>query len=361
MNLSIKRVEANRNFANKIWNAARFVISALQSTKLAWPEDKQRNGGVFSSLSPIPYPLEYWTLADRWIFARLQALVRDVERLFQSYQYGEAGRQIYEFFWNEFADWYVEIAKLQLSKGENASVERGPRANLDARIADLITLQLLAYVLDTCLRLLHPFTPFITEELWGHLKRVIMQSALPYRLTPEALITAPWPEPRPEEMWEQDAVAQFTLVQDVVRSIRNLRAERNVKPGRRISARIVAGERAGALQTQAATIATLAQLDRNTLAIEESAPARMVGYVALVVSGVEIYLPLAGLVDVEEERLRLENELADMQRQAQRLEQLLAGPFAQKAPPAVVQKEREKLAVIHETMQKLVGQLESLS
>jgi valyl-tRNA synthetase len=305
--------------------------------------------------------LEHWTLADRWIYARLGALVRDVERLFQSYQYGEAGRQIYEFFWNEFADWYVEIAKLQLSRSGNASGETGVPADAKARISDLVTLQLLAYVLDTCLRLLHPFTPFITEELWGHLKSAIAESAIPYRLPSEALIIASWPESRPEETWEQNAVTQFTLAQDVVRSIRNLRAERNVEPGRRIPARIVAGERAGVLQAQAGVIATLAQLDRNALTIQESASGRMEGNVALVVGGVEIYLPLAGLVDVEEERLRLEKELAEMQSQAQRLEQLLAGPFAQKAPPAVVQKEREKLAVINETIRKLIGRLESLS
>jgi valyl-tRNA synthetase len=361
MNLSVKRVQANRNFANKIWNAGRFVISTLQTTQLELPQDNEKDNNVSSSLSPIPFPLDNWTLADRWIYARSRALVRDVERLFQSYQYGEAGRQIYEFFWNEFADWYVEIAKLQLSKGRNGSGEKEAPANLDARISDQITVQLLAHVLDTCLRLLHPFTPFITEELWGHLKSVVAQLAIPYRLTAEALITAAWPEPHPEETWEQDAVAQFALVQDIVRSIRNLRAERNVKPGHRISARIVAGERTDALLSQTDTIAALAQLDRNTLTIQEATQARMEGHIVLVVSGVEIYLPLAGLVDVEEERLRLEKELAEMQSQAQRLEQLLASPFAQKAPPPVVQKERDKLAVINETVQKLIGQLESLS
>ena len=361
MNLSIKRVEANRNFANKIWNAGRFVISTIQSIKEGGAGDFEKYSSEFPPSSPNSSPLENWTLADRWIYARLGALVRDVERLFQSYQYGEAGRQIYEFFWNEFADWYVEIAKLQLSKGGNSSGELEAAADLDARISDLITVQLLAHVMDTCLRLLHPFTPFITEELWGHLKRAIAESALTYNLTSEALIIAPWPEPCNEEVWEQDAVVQFSLVQDIVRSIRNLRAERNVKPGRRIPAQIVAGEQAGALQSQASTIAALAQLDWKALTIQKSTLVRMEGNVALVVSGVEIYLPLAGLVDMEEERLRLEKELDEMQSQAQRLEQLLAGPFAQKAPPPVVQKEREKLAVIKETMQKLVGQLKSLS
>ena len=118
-----------------------------------------------------------WTLADSWIWARLQALVRDVERLFAVHQYGEAGRQIYEFFWSEFADWYVEIAKLQLAEG-------GDRA--------FYTAQTLVRVLDTCLRLLHPFTPFVTEELWGHLKAACAEHPIytPQNGWEEALIIA---------------------------------------------------------------------------------------------------------------------------------------------------------------------------
>jgi valyl-tRNA synthetase len=126
-NLSVKKVEANRNFANKLWNASRFVISAVD--------------GLPAGAST---KAEY-TLADSWIWAKVQQLVRDVERLFQTFQYGEAGRQIYDFFWSDFADWYVEIAKQQLQSGAT----RGHTAAVLAR------------VLDTSLRLLHPFTPFV--------------------------------------------------------------------------------------------------------------------------------------------------------------------------------------------------------
>ena len=188
LNLSIKKVEANRNFANKIWNAGRFVIASIGHVPQAPLNDPE------------------WTLADSWIWARLQTVIRDVERLFQSYQFGEAGRQIYEFFWNEFADWYVEIAKLQMAEG-------GDRA--------FYTVQTLVKVLDLSLRLLHPFTPFVTEELWGHLKSAA--SAQSEGLAPQdgwaqALIIASWPEPRLEQAWEAEKVAAFTLVQDVVRS-----------------------------------------------------------------------------------------------------------------------------------------------
>jgi valyl-tRNA synthetase len=161
-----------------------------------------------------------WTLADSWIWARLQQLIRDVERLFENFQYGEAGRQIYEFIWNDFADWYVEIAKEQL-KNEKTKAQ---------------TAETLARVLDTSLRLLHPFTPFVTEEIWGHLRSALRDSSLNSLIEdwPEALIIAKWPEPREPEGWEQAKTEDFTILQDIVRSIRNLRAEKNVAPGRRI-------------------------------------------------------------------------------------------------------------------------------
>jgi valyl-tRNA synthetase len=329
MNLSLKKVEANRNFANKIWNAGRFVTSALQDL-----EDYQGEAPE-------------WTLADSWIWARLQTLVRDVERLFQNFQYGEAGRQIYDFFWGDFADWYVEIAKLQLNQG-------GGRA--------FYTASTLARVLDISLRMLHPFTPFVTEELWGHLKRVVLDSPIA-RLHPdwaEALMIAPWPIPRQVEDWEAGKTSDFTLIQELVRTVRNLRAEKSVQPGRRIPATLVTASAADILRQQAKAIAALAGIDPRALTIQESIPAKPEGHVALVVGPVEIYLPLAGLVDPAEERARLEKDLKDAQGQIERLEKLLDGPFTQKAPAEVVQKERDKLAAYRETTAKIQAQLNTL-
>jgi valyl-tRNA synthetase len=346
-NLSIKKVEANRNFANKVWNASRFVISALQGI-----EQKGKSETDFSS-NPTPYPLEGWTLADRWILARLNALVRDVERLFQNYQFGEAGRQIYDFFWSEFADWYVEIAKLQLAaSGETARN----------------TIQNLVQVLDTCLRLLHPFTPFVTEEIWGTLKRAVQESApwIKPRVSPsisettweEALIVAGWPEAGLESDWEKQAEADFSLVMDIVRAIRNLRAEKNVEPARRIPARLAAGDRYFLLQGQSTILSSLARLDQDNFTILEILPEKPEGHVALVVGPVEIYLPLADLVNIDEERARLQKDLAEAESQIVRLEALLSGPFADKAPVAVVQKEREKLAAFRQTAEKIRSQLQ---
>ncbi len=332
MNLSVKKVEANRNFANKIWNASRFVISAIEGLASQASEkgvEAAQNDGD-------------WSLADSWVWARLQALIRDVERLFQSFQYGEAGRLIYEFFWSEFADWYVEIAKLQMAGG-------GRRASETART--------LARVLDTCLRLLHPFTPFVTEEAWGHLKRALAATELGYTLSAEALIMAEWPMPKAEEGWEAQKVADFTLVQEIVRTVRNVRSEKNVKPGKRIAATLAGGSKTAMLQEQRSTLAALSGIEEKQLTIVESLTARPQGHIVLVVGMVEIFLPLAGLVDAAEEQARIHKELAEAEANIARLEKLLSGDFARKAPAAVVQKEREKLNGYRETAEKLRGQI----
>ncbi len=334
MNLSLKKVESNRNFANKIWNAGRFVIAALENLP----------AGIAPTASENPD----WTLADSWIWARLQRTIRDVERLFQGFQYGEAGRQIYEFIWGEFADWYVEIAKLQLNEG-------GLRAKLTA--------ETLVRVLDISLRLLHPFTPFITEEIWGHLKEAALASRISDRMKPwpEALIVADWPEPRPEEGWEAQKINDFELLQEVVRSIRNLRSEKNLKPSQRIAATLVSATAAGMLHEQAASISALAGLDPRKIEILESIVSKPEGHISLVVGNVEIYLPLSEMVNVEEERQRLMKDLMDASRQIERLESLLGGDFAEKAPKAVVERERDKLETYQATAEKIRSQLNLLT
>jgi valyl-tRNA synthetase len=333
-NLSLKKVEGNRNFANKIWNAGRFVISAI------------------NALTPTPLPISgergqrgegEWTLADSWIWARLYALICDVERQFQAYQYGEAGRQIYEFFWSDFADWYVEVAKLQMQKEETR----------DQTVVTLVR------VLDMCLRLLHPFTPFVTEELWGYLHQAVLHSPLSALAAewPEALIVAAWPEAHAEEGWEAEKVADFALIQDTIRSIRNLRAEKKVSPAKRIPATLVGGAKTSLLKEQSAMISALAGLDYSQFSVLESLDTKLENSLALVVGPVEIYVPLSGMLDLEEERKRLEKELTETQVQIDRLEKLLGSDFANKAPAQVVQKERERLAAFQERAEKLRAQL----
>jgi len=284
-----------------------------------------------------------WTLADSWIWARLQQLIRDVERLFQTFQYGEAGRQIYDFFWSDFADWYVEIAKGQLQREES-------------REQTVVTL---ARVLDASLRLLHPFTPFVTEELWGHLRQSLLLSPISYLASDwtGALIVAKWPEPRNPEGWEEGKIADFTLIQEIVRSIRSLRAEKNAPMSKKLAATLVGGAKTELLKSQAEVLASLAGLDYSLLSILDSLKTKPEGAATLVIGAVEIHIPLAGMVDESAERERLARELAETESHIARLEKLLSSDFANKAPAMVVQKEREKLAGFKETAEKLKGQL----
>jgi valyl-tRNA synthetase len=304
--------------------------------------------GEAQPLSPISQ-LASWTLADSWIWARLQQLVRDVEHLFQTFQYGEAGRQIYEFFWNDFADWYVEIAKGQLQREET-------------REQTVVTL---TRVLDVSMRLLHPFTPFVTEELWGHLRNAIRNTQHATRIShlssdwPDALIIAKWPEPRDPEGWEESKIADFTLIQEIVRSIRNLRAEKNAPMSKKLSATIVGGAKTKLLKSQAEVLASLAGLDYSLFTILDSLTTKPEGAITLVVGAVEIHIPLAGMVDESAERERLTRELSEAESHIARLEKLLASDFANKAPAPVVAKEREKLSAFKETAEKLKGQLKA--
>ncbi len=330
MNLSIKKVQANRNFANKLWNATRFVLSNIENVPTA-PEKPPQ-----------------WSLADSWIWARLQELIRNTERLFGNYQYGEAGRQIYDFFWSEFADWYLEIAKIQLNKG-------GDKA--------FYTMQTLVRVVDISLRLLHPFIPFVTEELWQHLRESAMaHSELfhPGSSWEEALIIASWPEPREAEPWEEEKVSQFKLIMNVIRGIRNYRAENKIKPNLRIPATIVAGEKLQLFKEETKTIIALAKLDPDETVFTKSKTNQNTSDIALLVGSIEIYFPAAKHIDVEEERTRLTKSLNEAESQIIRLEKLLAGPFAQKAPEKVVQKEREKLEGYKQAAAKIKTQLANL-
>jgi valyl-tRNA synthetase len=324
INVNIKKVEANRNFANKIWNVGRFVLSAIDSSP---------------SVAVAP---PKWTSADSWIVARMNQLLRDVERMFGSNLYGEAGKKVFEFFWSEFADWYLEICKLQMSEGGDKAYH---------------TASTLAYVLDTCLRLLHPFTPFVTEEVWGFLKKSASSKGFkpqhedkPWE---DALIVASWPKVKTVQDWEASKITEFTLVMDIIRAIRNMRAEKKVIPGKKIPATIVTGEKAEFLQGQKMELCALAFLDPSTTVITGSLSKKPKDSISMVVAGVELYFPLVGIVDVDLENARVKKEIAETHSQIDRLEKLLASDFAKKAPPQLIEKERQKLETYRSTLRKL--------
>jgi len=333
-NVGMKKVEANRNFANKLWNVGRFVINAIDS------------------LTPAPLPAGEgvrrtgegdYTLADSWIWARLQQLIRDVERQFQNFQYGQAGQQIYDFIWSDFADWYVEIAKEQMKKEETR----------------YSTVETLARVFDTALRLLHPFTPFVTEEIWGHLRSAILESPIAdiAKDWPAALIVAKWPEPREAESWEEAKLAEFALLQNIGRATRNLRADKKINPRIKNSMVIVGGEFTEMLQQEAAGTASVWGVDPSKLVVTHAFEYNPETHIPLVVDTVEIYIPTVEFGTTPDEKARLEKELKEAESHIQRLENLLSGDFANKAPAALIQKEREKFAAYKDTAEKIKAQL----
>jgi len=328
--LDLDKLEANRNFANKLWNAGRLILGSLED--------------VPAAAEGTPEP----TLADRWIEQRLAQVIGDVDRLFANFQYGEAGRQLYEFFWTEFADWYLEIAKLQL-KG---SPDRAWR-----------TASTLVTVFDACLRMLHPFIPFVTEELWGHLRGAC--SSHPAGFEPAggweaALIVARWPEAAAAQDLDTEALDLFVTFRDLVATIRNMRVDKQVDAHRKIAAWIAAGDDAPALAALAEALCVLAGVASDQLRIEAELEDIPADAVPAVVHGIEVYLPLKGMLDVEQEVQRLEAQLQEAEDQIARLQELLAGPFAERAPQEVVDKERDRLQAFDETAAKLQAQLEGL-
>ena len=319
MKLSEDKLEGSRNFVNKLWNAARFVVTTARDDALAavsLPEQDAR-----------------YELPDRWILSRLSDVVAQVTWLFDDYQFSEAGRVLHEFVWSEFCDWYIEIAKIRL---------RGP-ASRDAR---LTALHVLYRVLDDTLRLLHPYTPFVTEAIWQN---------LPARQS--ALIVVPWPEPGPRDA---AAESEMEIITGIIRAIRNARAEFRVEPARRLEAVVVAGNRTRLLAEQRQLVAALARAE--PLRITPTLAERPKQALHLVVQDVEVYLPLAGMLDLAAEKARVEEETRGVLEQVARLRARLSEDgFVRKAPPAVVEKERSRLAGFEERLAKLQDRLAALA
>jgi valyl-tRNA synthetase len=330
LNLSLDKVASNRNFGNKLWNMARFITHSLSRVTR---DDAPALG------EPVPL-----TAADKWILTRLAETTDAANRLMDAYQFGEAGRQVYDFLWGDFADWYLEAAKVQLDAG-------GATA--------WVTLSIAYKVLDQGLRLLHPYIPYVTEETWQQLNRALAAANLGIGPAPgdaPALIVAAWPESAPTY---PETAAQWEQVRDLIRAIRAARAEYDVAPARRIPALIAAGDATPFFASQRAVLTFLARLDDDDLHIVHAAEAPDQA-ITIAQGDVTAYLPLAGLVDLDQERQRLEGELVDLDAHIKRLTGLLNSPFAEKAPPNVVQQERDKLARYQSEKEALTTRLAGL-
>jgi valyl-tRNA synthetase len=327
MKLSLTRIEANRNFANKIWNAARFVVMNLSTAQMEFD-----NGDAHSRTYALPNQ-EGMTLADRWILSRLTNVQSSVTRLVDDWQIGEAGRQIYEFLWNEYCDWYIEATKSRLY-GADAVAAQTAR-------------QVLAYVLDQSLRLLHPYMPFVTEAIWRHLPGIAEER--------ESLMTSRWPV---DTRWADAEVEDgFGRLQEIIRAIRNVRSEYNVEPARRITAIFNTNGYTDLLRQNVDLLVSQARLAEDDLQMEPSVAAPEQA-VALTAGGVSVYLPLAGMVDLEAERQRLQKELDNVTGQIDRSEKLLGNPgFVAKAPEEVINRERAKIVELKSRREQIQANL----
>jgi valyl-tRNA synthetase len=320
-----ERVEQARNFANKVWNVAR-VIVANQADE---PEQE---------LDLL--------LADRWILSRVGVITRAVTVDLERYEFSGAGHQLHDFVWSELADWYVEMAKSRLYEGD-------VRARFTARAV-------LWSVLDRITRLLHPYMPFLSEEIWQHVVRT--GSAAARRLSgwdtelPGSVMIAAWPRPVDQDT---SAEREMGLLMDVVQAVRTVRSEYRVDPGAWISASVVAGREAYVFEGNEETLARLARLRPVVLGRTlDRQPERSV---SVLVGDVTVYLPLAELTDITTERERLRKEMATAERAAEGSRAKLANEsFLTRAPREVVEREQQRHTELRERIERLRERLESL-
>ncbi|MGE7985039.1 valine--tRNA ligase [Lysinibacillus fusiformis] len=312
-----EKVEAVWNFSNKIWNASRFALMNM-------------DGMTYDEIDLTGEK----SVADKWILTRLNETIERVTSLAERYEFGEVGRELYNFIWDDFCSWYIEMAKLPLY-GEDETAKKTTRS-------------ILAYVLDQTMRLLHPFMPFITEEIWQHLPH-----------DGESITVAAWPTVR-TDLHFADEADNMKLLMDIIRSVRNIRAEVNTPMSKKVPLFISAKDAA----TVAVFEANKAYLEKfcnpDTLTIGEGLEAPGQSMTA-VITGAQVFLPLVGLINLEEEIARLEKELEKWAKEVKLVTGKLSNEkFVSKAPEALVSVEREKLADYESKHAVVLKRLEEL-
>ncbi len=319
--LSDEKMEAGRNFANKLWNATRFVIRSIEDHTVELDIKK-----------------ENLTVEDRWILSRLNRTIDTVNTLMEEYQFGEAERQIHDFLWNEYCDWYIELAKIRLTDDGNQGASPLP---------------VLIHVLETSLRLLHPCMPFITEELWQQMKKRLPDTWQ----EKESIMVSRYPE-ADSSLIDEDSESIIESVVEIVRSIRNARAQYNVENSKWIQAQIYSSRLASYLTHYANAIQNLARAKPVTVVEVKEQLQSGDKVLAIVLKDSEVVIPMESMVDIEAEKRRLQKEIDENQLQADRLEARLNDKnFVEKAPAAVVEKERQKKDTIVDKIERLKKQL----
>lgn len=333
----MEKVEGSRNFTNKIWNAARFVLmhdAKVQSGNLLDEVQlSQLNSFAVGEIDQISE--EALALPDQWILMRLEQVTMEVTKLLERFDLGAAASLLYEFLWNEYCDWYIEFSKPQLYQEEDV-------------LARKTTLAILTRVLRQTMELLHPFMPFLTEEIW---------QALPHR--GESIMVARWPVSSGSFQFET-AGSEIATIIEVIRAIRNIRAEANLPPSKKVTAVFAGSEEKNAiLRKYGDYVENLSGLASHQF-ISKTAP-KPEKAISAVAGGITVLIPLAGLVDVTKERERLTKEMNQLEFETAKLISRLESPaFTAKAPPPVVAKEREKLTMFADKIAKIKERLAEL-
>ncbi|OPA80335.1 valine--tRNA ligase [Paenibacillus selenitireducens] len=312
-----ERVEQARNFANKIWNASRFALMNLE--------------GFTADQIDITGPL---STADRWILHRLNETARDITRLLDAYEFGETGRVLYNFIWDDLCDWYIEFAKLSLY-GENAEAKR-------------TTQSVLSYVLDRTQRMIHPFMPYISEEIWQH---------LPHE--GETITLAAWPT-YDASLEAPEAVKEMNLLMDIIRAVRNVRAEVNVPMSKKVELLVKSADAQSdaIIRNNEDYIKRFCNTSHLEVSLDLTAPDKAM---TAIVTGAELYLPLAGLIDIAQEVERLEKEVKHLRSEVERVDKKLSNEgFVAKAPAKVIEEEREKQKDYSEKLEKVLARISEL-
>ena len=333
--MSTERVEGYRNFANKIWNASRFVMMNLE-------EDFSANSELLNPNS---------LLSDRWILSRLNSVCKEVQSALTDYRFNDVASALYQFIWHEYCDWYLELSKPALMGDVGAASRKA-------------TQTVLAHVLETALRLLHPLMPFITEEIWQTLPGAVRNADCGMRNkkpgdTCESIMISPYPM-SDEKLINAEIEQDMQMVMDLIMAIRNIRGEMNIAPSMQIRAIVkvenkILGEHLG---KSAGYVKTLARLSELRIGIAEAKPKTVA---TGVIKGAEVYVPLEGILDLTQERDRLRKEIAKISKDIEVFSKKLSNrDFVDKAPKAVVEKDTTKLEEFKVKREKLEQSLKML-